>query len=391
MEGMGHKRKRPRAEFWLCWARFIRDARLAGLLMIFAAGGFFSFVAAPCAAEKSISLQFGKSLEIGRQGSIFGTIASVCEDRDRNICVLDRGQFTVFVFSPEGKLIRKFGAKGQGPGDFQSPSQIAIAPQGELAVMEDLNSISFFKLDGTFIRRLDLIGLLGPTSIGPDRFLGWTWTPDGRLQVLVDSANKRLAEFGSQPRSLFSTSLADKTGRAVMFNYSSPDYVPELISAANGDTAIVGVGNAYRLTILDSNGRRTGSVARDIEAAKISPRERAFLETQIRDFAKERNWPPAATKEISKKIPDTKPFIQAVRLSPEDIWVFRVGEDITRPKAGLPVDLFSLRGEYRGPSRLRAVPLFISASRMYFLEIEDSGDEYLRAVDYSLSFRNSPR
>ncbi len=381
-----------RARLWFVGDPIFRAARRAGLPFVFTAVlPLCSFAVAAVAplvsSEKPPSIKFGKTLEIGRQGSIFGTIASVCEDRDRNIYVLDGAQFTVFVFSPQGKLIRKFGAKGQGPGDFQAPSQITITPQGELAVMEDLNFISYFKRDGTFLRRLDLNGLLGPTYIGPDRFLGWDWTPDSRLQSLVDSANKRLAEFGSQPRSSFSTSMADETGRAVMFNYSSPDYVPELISAAGEQIAVAGFGADYRLAILDPKGRQIGLVTRDIKSAKISPRERAFLEAQIRDFAKERNWPPAVTKEISKKIPGTKPFFRAVRISPDVVWIFRVKDDITRPDAPFPADLFNFKGEYLGSTGVGRIPLFISASRMYFLDTDESDAEYVRATEYSLLLR----
>ena len=392
MERIDGKTRRSKAGFGFVGAPILRAVRKARFPLLFAAGlALCTFAPAatyqPVSAEKPIPLTFGKSLEIGRQGSIFGTIASVCEDRDRNIYVLDGAQFTVFVFSPQGKLIRKFGAKGQGPGDFQSPSQILIDRQGELVVMEDINFISFFRTDGTFLRRLDLNGLLGATYVGPDRFLGWTWTPDSRQQVLVDGKNRVLVKLGSQPRSSFSTTMPDATGRAVMFNYSSPDYVPELISAPGERMAVVGFGGAYRLTIIDGDGNTAGAVSRDIEPGKISSKERAFLEGQIRDTAKERNWPPAVTKEISKKIPSTKPFFRAVRISPNAVWVFRVKDDITRPDAPFPVDLFSLKGEYLGSTGVGRIPIFISASRMYFVETDESDAEYVRAAEYGLELR----
>lgn len=125
--------------------------------------------------EKTVGMKLGAPLEVGRQEMLFASIVSVCEDAQLNIYVLDRMEHAVFKFSPEGRLLAKFGQKGQGPGDFQSPGQIVFTPRGELAVLEDLYYVSFLKTDGTFIRRLDLNGRLGLAFIGPERFYGWVW------------------------------------------------------------------------------------------------------------------------------------------------------------------------------------------------------------------------
>jgi hypothetical protein len=336
------------------------------------------------AAQRPAEIQFGRSIEVGRQAGLFGSIASVCEDREGNFYVLDGKELAVFKFSSRGRLLQRFGRRGQGPGDFQSPSRIVLTSQSELAVSEDLYSISFFKTDGTFIRRVKLNGLLSPACLGPDRYVGWVWEPDSRRQVLVDGKNKRLASLAAQPRASFSTSLADETGRAVMFSYSSPAYVPELVFAYGGDVAAVGLTTSYRLTLLDRNGRAAGLVKSDIEPARISSRERAYLEAEIREFARSRNWPPAAEREIRKKIPATKTLIQAVRVSPRNIFVFRTGEDVTREDAGRPLDIFSLQGNFLGSTVSKAIPTFAGAKRMYFVETDDSGYEYLTCRDYSL-------
>ena len=348
---------------------------------------FLGLALALSSADKNVEIKFGKSIEIGHAEHSFGSITSVCEDNEGNFYVLDAGEFTVFKFSGEGRLIKKFGGKGQGPGDFQTPRLVVFTPQAEIAVLEDLNYITFFDVRGRFIKRLDLNGRLGPTYVGPDRFLSWVWTPEGRQQVLVDSKNNIRATFHTQPRESFSTTLADESGRAVMFNYASDVYVPELLFGYGGGIGLAGISTDYNLTLLDTKGDIIGSIQRNVKPGKISSRERSRLEQEIREFAKARNWPEGVVRELSRKVPDLKTIIKAVRVSLQNIFVFLIPQDIAQENASFPVDVFSHRGDYLGSTTLKQIPLFISEGAMYFLETDDSGIDYLRRADYSLSVK----
>jgi hypothetical protein len=337
-------------------------------------------------AERHADIKLGSLMDVGRGELLFGSITSICEDQEGNFLVLDAKDFRVLKFSPEGKLLLKFGQKGQGPGDFQSPDLIVLTPQDEIAVHE-ISYVSFFKADGTFVRRQELNGRLGLVYLGPNRFLAWDWYPDSRQQIMLDGQNKIVATFHSQPRDSFSTALADESGRAVMFNYSSDVYVPELLFAYGGGEGLVGISTLYDLTLLDENGRVIGSVRRDLKPGRISGKEKAFLGENIQEFAKARNWPGQTVRALVNKIPDVKAIIRAVRISPRHVFVFRVAQDITREGGLLPVDVFSLRGEFLGATTMDRIPLFISGTAMYFVEADDSGNEYLRRTEYSFLVR----
>ena len=60
----------------------------------------------------------------------------------------------VRMFDPTGKFIKKFGKKGQGPGDLTNPGSLSILDENILVIGEyaTLLRISLFKLDGTFIK-----------------------------------------------------------------------------------------------------------------------------------------------------------------------------------------------------------------------------------------------
>ena len=60
----------------------------------------------------------------------------------------------VRMFDPSGKFIKKFGQKGQGPGDLTNPGDLSILDDKILVVGEyaTLLRISLFKLDGSFVK-----------------------------------------------------------------------------------------------------------------------------------------------------------------------------------------------------------------------------------------------
>jgi hypothetical protein len=230
------------------------------------------------AQEKTVRLTLGPPMEIGRKEMLFASIASVCEDDRLNFYVLDRTEYAVFKFSPEGRLLTRFGQKGQGPGDFQSPAQIVFTPNGDLAVLEDLYYVSFLKTDGTFLRRLNLNGRLGLGFIGPERFYGWVWRPADQQQLMVDAGNKILRNFHTLARDVFSVNLPDETGRLVMFNYSHGAYVPRFLYAHGDRRSAVGISDRYELEILDEQGEMVTTIERDLKPQKFSRGERDYLE-----------------------------------------------------------------------------------------------------------------
>lgn len=86
---------------------------------------------------ESLFLDRHRKIKVAPDGSIF-----VSNSRDHNIC----------KFNAEGKLIMKFGKRGQGPGDLEFPGELSILDGKYLVVGEYMarRRISLFGLDGTF-------------------------------------------------------------------------------------------------------------------------------------------------------------------------------------------------------------------------------------------------
>jgi hypothetical protein len=202
---------------------------------------------------------------------------------------------------------------------------------------------------------------------------------------MVDDKNAVISTFHSQPRESFSVVLPDEKGRAVMFNYASEFYVPELLFDHGQSLSAIGSSGLYRLALLDENGQTVAFIERDQAARQITRKERASLERDILEFTKRKGWPERVGRELMKKIPKAMNSIRAVRISPQHVFVFRFAPDISRRDAPIPVDIFSRQGEFLGLTELAEIPLMISEKAMYFVRTDESGNVFLARAEYSLS------
>ena len=69
------------------------------------------------------------------------------------IYAIDMEVAQVKIFDDSGQLIKTFGKKGQGPGEFSMPAGIQITPDGTLMIEDSLNRrLAFYSLKGEHIK-----------------------------------------------------------------------------------------------------------------------------------------------------------------------------------------------------------------------------------------------
>ena len=170
------------------------------------------WVAERCGANTCAGSDLPAVLEFDSEGRLVKSFASgvfvfphgIHVDREGNVWVTDaRGKdgkgHQVIKFSPEGKVLLtlgKAGVAGDGPDAFNQPSDVAVAPNGDIFVGDghdeksNMRIVKFSK-DGKFIKAW------GKEGSAPGEFAtphGLAFDSQGRLFV-ADRGNNRIQVF----------------------------------------------------------------------------------------------------------------------------------------------------------------------------------------------------
>ena len=87
---------------------------------------------------------------------------------DTTACVIDSFELQVRCVDRSGKLVGKFGAEGEGPGEFRSLLDLWRAGEGRIGVFHDLNRVSVFEPAGNLLFESALPEVLMPKAhFGP--------------------------------------------------------------------------------------------------------------------------------------------------------------------------------------------------------------------------------
>jgi DNA-binding beta-propeller fold protein YncE len=138
---------------------------------------------------------------IDRTESIFKRSTGIAIDAARQrLYVVDTLAMRVVKMSLEGKVLGHFGERGTGPGQFNYPTFIAVAPDGSLWVTDSLNfRVEHFDADGKF---LNTFGSPGSMAGDFDKAKGIAVDREGRVYV-VEGFNDRVQVYDPEGRLLF--------------------------------------------------------------------------------------------------------------------------------------------------------------------------------------------
>jgi sugar lactone lactonase YvrE len=130
----------------------------------------------------------GSWLPLGTVQAPYG----VAVDGDRWVYVSDYSGNAVLKFSPNGTLVRRFGTRGRGPGQFVQPTGVTVDGRGNLFVVDGGNHrVQKFGPDGSF---LTAWGALGDTVGEFDRPVDVAVGPDDVVYV-SDTGKKHVEIF----------------------------------------------------------------------------------------------------------------------------------------------------------------------------------------------------
>jgi len=323
-----------------------------------------------------LKLEMKKEVVLGDGEVILDSIISVCQDNDGNIYTLDYKAGQVNKFSPEGKLLLKFGKKGEGPGEFKMPNEIQCTPGGKLVVTEQQKQVSLFDKDGKFLKRYNFNSATGIRYAAPGLYY-MTRTNSSAIskQVLIDTKNEILNQ------DLFSIQHKPFMVDGVAIWYQSSQFSPNFLFSSHGGNSVIGISNQYKILVVNPKGQVIKTIERDVPKAKFTAGEKEFLSKEILQM---KHWPAAAKKKLAGMVPDLKNYFQGIFLVKDRIWIIRLREDISEFQSALPVDVFNLKGKFLGNVSLKKMPRFISPGCIYFTGTNKTDDIILEKYSYKL-------
>jgi len=110
---------------------------------------------------------------------------------DGKVYVSDSGNARVQVFTPQGRFVRQFGSFGSGKGQFQRPYHLAVDATGDVYVADDqAGTLSKFSPAGRVLWHLGGASSSDPDLTGHFKFTGFD--AHGRLVVVNDDRNRVL-------------------------------------------------------------------------------------------------------------------------------------------------------------------------------------------------------
>jgi len=290
-------------------------------------------VARPGGTPAAVSLV--EDLVIGndtsREDHWFGFLNSLTVDETGRIYTLDPKDIRIRVFGPDGALVRAFGRKGQGPGEFSGPGGIIAAPDGTIAVSDVLNGrISYLTREGAHLK---------DTSFGTYRIAGLAI--DGRSNlyaVHVNSPNGdkqiwEIIKFDPELKPLLKIHSISGPFKLRSMNLISD----RLFLALAGEGRLAWMASTeYAIQVVDASGKTVMKIIKDCDPQRITEKDR-------QRYIKSR-FPGAVPPQFELVFPDFFPAASSFMTDDKGRIYVRTYESDGR--GGVALDVFDPAGLY---------------------------------------------
>lgn len=314
-----------------------------------------------------------QELEIGgfrEEGELFfEDIGALAVDDRGDICVMDTTALQVLVFDKDGRFLRCFGRKGQGPGEFQSLHNMILTSENTLMILDRLSlRLSYFTVEGALLKELSLAKIFRIFRIYPDGAGGY-WA---RLNLRTDKFTFQLSKLDADLKEL---------SRAAEFAYPRPRGVftffrPNMVFLQMpGGNVVWGNSDHYALFILDSQGRPIRKITKDRAPIPISEEEKKQM---IKEFF--RGLP--SSGEV--RFPDHYPPMRNVYCDDEGR-LFVSTYEIRQDDRTVNYDIFDPDGRFIAKTALDFAPRYWKDGKLYTIEEDEEGYQLVKryAVTWS--------
>lgn len=293
-----------------------------------------------------------EDLSIGNESDenfLFYKVRDVDIDTKNNIYILDAGNRRIQKFNDSGEYIQTIGQEGQGPGEFENPTDIYIDKENNLFVLDNKKVISFNSL-GIYQETIQTEVILSEFFITSQGTIVARINPARERKksiIHLDQNGKIINNYAEYPDVKPSIKKGQKRGSYVTFVVFH-DYTPHpRFKSLEGDNFVYGYPLEYEINIITYSGKPVLRIKKEENKKAISRKEKdkimAELEASISRSG--RIWPEGALEEACK-FPSHRPFYRDILIDEKKrIHVIRV-MPVLNQSHGIEIDIFNENGYY---------------------------------------------
>lgn len=214
-------------------------------------------------------------VEEGDENYMFAYPADIESDEEGNIYILDYRDCVVRKYDSQGKFLKQFGRKGQGPGEFQAPYCMFLTPQNKIYVKDaGANKIEEFSLDGIHQKThsFDMLYFF-KVNKNNDFIVDFsTFNEDGIRYICVGKVDfqKNKPDAFLCERQYWPARWSDND-----FVYDYPYYIRWDINSKDNIYAASAVG--YEISVFDPNGKLLFKFNKDFNPVPVTAEELAKI------------------------------------------------------------------------------------------------------------------
>jgi hypothetical protein len=295
-------------------------------------------------------------------------IRSIQVDGEENIYVLDLKEVRIKVFDKNGKGLRIFGKKGQGPGELQLPYRMYLISGKELMFYDISNRrISYFSLDGECLREISTANQMFERTIADSKgnIIGYFFIPGERYV-------HELKKFDSKLNPIMTI---------VTIEEERTPYVIEILDTSlqfrvlENDNIVWSHPSSYELSIISPEGKTLRKIMKAYDPVKITEAEKKEMIESI-------TTPPG----YKVKVPEYyNPLYYFVCDDEGRIYVRTFERD---SKGGFCYDVFGAEGRNMGKFSLPVDELIFVVKRgKIYTTVSKNGQPYSLVKRYSIEWQ----
>jgi DNA-binding beta-propeller fold protein YncE len=262
----------------------------------------------------------------------------------------------IFILNSDGSLISVFGREGQGPGELQSPLELAISKQDEIYIT-DRGKVVVFNNTGQFIKEIRIENEYQKIiPLDKDRYLTIAVKMNEDLSqsfqvILCSSALEELKTLDSSTIESFKKATKVNIIPTLVYWEKSNNYI------YTGNT------DEYEIRVFDFDGNLLKSIRKEHKTVPLSDKDREEYDQRLKKY------PPEIRGSFF--IPDAYPPLRDI-VALGDEWLFIQTYEETNEGSSV-YDIFDAEGEFVGRMGLEGYQVKFKGDRVYCLKQKGSG------------------